>query len=189
MPEANKVASGQATSGSQLLRDLAAKKVTLRRFKDKEAERKALKLCRDALLGGPIEEDQTEEGVQRGARGTIGEGPKQRPFRLDTDEPDTAERLSKLAKEVRQADLTASCRHMNFRSKLERHEVEMTELYKQRLRLPLDITDLPLQEPRSRAIRRWRLQKLDTLADPLRATAPELRRKCLRDIEKLALLG
>eukprot|EP00439_Symbiodinium_sp_Y106_P060471 s1605_g8.t4 len=121
------------------------------RFKDKEAERKALKLCRDALLGGPIEEDETEEGVQRGARGTIGEGSKQRPFRLDTDEPDTAERLSKLAREVRQADLSASCRHMNFRSKLERHEVEMTELYKQRLTLPLDITDLPLQEPRSLA--------------------------------------
>ena len=58
----------------------------------------------------------------------------------------------RLAKEVRQADLTAGCRHMNFRSKwraelavvrptmltnssllrLERHEVEMTELYKQR---------------------------------------------------------
>ena len=91
--------------------------------------------------------------------------------------------------------------------------------------MPLDITDLPLQEPRqvhlcmragresmrspvsvlcisdalldrrswlrgrqqpvsfvslpcrSRAIRRWRLQKLDTLADPLRATAPELRKQ------------
>ena len=66
----------------------------------------------------------------------------------------------RLAREVRQADLSASCRHMNFRSKwraelatvrpttlanswllrLERHEVEMTELYKQRRWLKSRVT-------------------------------------------------
>ena len=70
---------------------------------------------------------------------------------------------TRLAKEVRQTDLAASCRHMNFRSKLipqfcamtlsesskqtktswltllrlERHDVEMVELYKQRQSLKL----------------------------------------------------
>ncbi|CAJ1336790.1 unnamed protein product [Effrenium voratum] len=144
------------------------------RQKERDEERQALKSCRDILLG-PRTPDQGTGETTRGARGVVGEGAKQRQFRLDTDEPGISETLSKLAREVREADQSASIRNMDFQSKCEAHDVEMKLLDRERLTMPLDITSLPLEELRSTQIRRWRLQ------------GPKLQRHHLREIERCAL--
>mmetsp|Transcript_131219 Transcript_131219/g.311218 ORF Transcript_131219/g.311218 Transcript_131219/m.311218 type:complete len:195 (+) Transcript_131219:62-646(+) len=169
-----KAIAAKVSTGSQLLKDLAHKKVTLRRQKERDEERQALKSCRDILLG-PRTPDQGTGETTRGARGVVGEGAKQRQFRLDTDEPGISETLSKLAREVREADQSASIRNMDFQSKCEAHDVEMKLLDRERLTMPLDITSLPLEELRSTQIRRWRLQ------------GPKLQRHHLREIERCAL--
>eukprot|EP00435_Cladocopium_sp_Y103_P057570 s1255_g19.t2 len=177
--------ASKVSSGSDLLKDLVNKKVSLRREKDKEAERQALSSCRRLLLDSDVieeEEEEEPEGSERGARGVFGQGDKQREYRLDTDEPETAEALSKLAREVRQADLSAKTRSMAFQSKFQLHDDHMARLVEERLRLPLDITDLPLEEERSSQLRRWRLKKARA-HDKLNFMLPEMRRQELKEIE------
>ncbi|CAK9069506.1 unnamed protein product [Durusdinium trenchii] len=161
------------------------------RQKDKTDERAALARTRRLLLGDEPEEDKEEEGpgaVYRGARGVIGEGDRQRQYRLDTDEPETAEALSKLARDVRQADLSAKTRSMAFQSKFLTHDLDMADLFKERLRLPLDITDLPLEEERSSELRRFRIKKKRAHDnDQLSFVSPGQRRQHLKEIERAVL--
>ena len=182
--------AAKVSTGSDLLKDLVNRKVTLRRQKDKDAERKALSLCRRFLLDDTVQEEEEEEedseGPERGARGVITQGDRQREYRLDTDEPETAEALSKLAREVRQADLSSKIRSMAFQSKFQVHDLDMARLSQERLGLPLNITALPQEEDRSLQLRRWRLQKANA-QDKLNFTLPEMRRQQLKEIEKSVL--
>jgi len=123
-----------------------------------------------------------------GVRGTIGKGKNARPIRLDTDEPETAEALSSLVREVRQSVLTESVREMDLMQKRKAVESEMKTLNVERLQLPMDITDIPPEISRQDEIKRWR-HRVQRSDDKLKFIPNEQRRSYLHDVERAMLMA
>jgi len=122
-----------------------------------QMDRAALEDLKYKLLR-PLTPDGEKEGPV-GTRGTIGEGARQRPIRLDIDDPDIVEGLNAIVHAVRETDITEKARLTDSEEKARAHEKEVQHLHTQRIDMPLDIHFLEPEVSRIDQIRSWEKSK------------------------------
>eukprot|EP00933_Yihiella_yeosuensis_P071826 TRINITY_DN8006_c0_g1_i2.p1 TRINITY_DN8006_c0_g1~~TRINITY_DN8006_c0_g1_i2.p1 ORF type:complete len:238 (-),score=34.24 TRINITY_DN8006_c0_g1_i2:84-797(-) len=120
-----------------------------------------------------------QAGEEVGSRMMIGTGDKQRPYRLDIDEPETMDNLLRIVREVRQTSVNAKAKEIDLNQKKRAHDLEMKRLHKLRKNMRPENNSLAPQDPtrhreicdfRRRAQRSQGIEKLSYVNPELRRT-------------------